>query len=141
MPCYIFQRALEVFELKTKPSFLNQKQSKLLIGFRSDMKNSFIIYENQIRTYQAKNKNLIYRWIQPFQKENRVKQSNIKEQRSNYVILTFSGRVSTLNRIRPRQSRRTTARDEDKTVIGFLATYDPYFLIHICKHEVRYCSM
>ena len=49
------------------------------------------------------------------------------------MIVTFSGRVSTLNRIRPRQSRRTIARDDNKTVIGLLATYNPYFLIKFAK--------
>lgn len=53
-------------------------------------------------------------------------------------VHTFSGRVSTLNRIRPRQSRRTIATDEERIIIGFLATYDPYFLITLVKKGQKY---
>ena len=41
---------------------------------------------------------------------------------------TFSGRVSTLKRIRPKQSTRTIANDEHKTKVGCLATHVPYLL-------------
>lgn len=41
---------------------------------------------------------------------------------------TFSGRVSTLKRTRPKQSTRTIANDEHKTKVGFLATHVPYLL-------------
>lgn len=42
--------------------------------------------------------------------------------------VTFSGRVSTSKRIRPKQSRRTKAIDKLNTRVGFLATHFPYFL-------------
>lgn len=55
---------------------------------------------------------------------------------------TFSGRVSTLKRIRPKQSIRTTANDIHSTRLGFLATHVPYCLDkaekliqHVLKHK------
>lgn len=51
-----------------------------------------------------------------------------KAKQSLFTNHTFSGRVSTLKRIRPKQSKRTIANDEHKTKVGFLATHVPYFL-------------
>jgi hypothetical protein len=41
---------------------------------------------------------------------------------------TFSGWVSTLKQIRPKQSRITNANEEQSTRVGFLATQIPYLL-------------
>lgn len=41
---------------------------------------------------------------------------------------TFSGLVSTLKRIRPKQRMKTIPKDEHNTKMGFLATQVPYFL-------------
>lgn len=51
--------------------------------------------------------------------------------------LTFSGRVSTLKRIRPKQSTKTIAKDEHNMVIGCLATHVPYLLKIICKNKSK----
>lgn len=45
------------------------------------------------------------------------------------VMITFSGRVSTLKRMRPTQSTRTMAKEVHSTSIGFLATRVPYILL------------
>ena len=41
---------------------------------------------------------------------------------------TFSGRVSTLKRNKPKQRIRTMAIEEHNTRMGFLATHSPYLL-------------
>jgi len=56
-------------------------------------------------------------------------------------IHTFSGRVSTLNRIKPKQRASTIAKDEKSTTAGLLATHAPYFLKHIFSTRVNNLSL
>jgi hypothetical protein len=55
------------------------------------------------------------------QKENSLE----KYETNRFQWDTFSGRVSTLKQINPIQSTRTTATDEQRIRVGFLATHFP----------------